>query len=87
MVLARDTERRCSYARAQENNQPGTEDKRIVWIFTNHRTTDDSQELSKPGAKSGDVLRIATINAARWRGADATEGTIEKGKVAEGIEA
>jgi len=35
----------------------------------------------------GMCFRIATINAARWRGADATEGTIEKGKVAEGIEA
>ena len=28
----------------QENKQPGTEDKRIRWIFTNHRTTDESQE-------------------------------------------
>jgi hypothetical protein len=35
---------------AQENTQPGTEDKRtedkrILWIFTNHRTTDDSAVL------------------------------------------
>jgi hypothetical protein len=30
---------------AQENTQPGTEDKRILWIFTNHRTTDDSAAL------------------------------------------
>jgi hypothetical protein len=39
--------------RAQENTQPATEDKRILWIFTNHRTTDDSEELSKltPGGK------------------------------------
>jgi hypothetical protein len=29
-----------------ENTQPGkTEDKRILWIFTNHRTTDDSASL------------------------------------------
>jgi hypothetical protein len=32
---------------AQENAQPGTEDKRILWIFTNHRTTDDSATLAK----------------------------------------
>jgi hypothetical protein len=32
---------------AQENAQPGTEDKRILWIFTNHRTTDDSAALPK----------------------------------------
>jgi hypothetical protein len=31
----------------QENTQPGTEDKRILWIFTNHRTTDDSATLPK----------------------------------------
>ena len=39
--------------RAQENTQPATEDKRILWIFTNHRTTDDSEKLSKltPGGK------------------------------------
>jgi hypothetical protein len=27
--------------RAQESPKAGTEDKRILWIFTNHRTTDD----------------------------------------------
>ena len=32
---------------AQENSQPGTEDKRILWIFTNHKTTDDSADLPK----------------------------------------
>jgi hypothetical protein len=32
---------------AQEKTQPGTEDKRILWIFTNHRTTDDSATLAK----------------------------------------
>jgi len=30
---------------AQENVQPEPEDKRILWFFTNHRTTDDSGEL------------------------------------------
>jgi len=50
---------RCSWCRlaaltavaltlsAQENTQPGNEDKRILWIFTNHRTTDDSAALPK----------------------------------------
>ena len=32
---------------AQQNTKPGTEDKRILWIFTNHRTTDDSAALPK----------------------------------------
>jgi hypothetical protein len=32
---------------AQETSQPGNEDKRILWIFTNHRTTDDSDDLPK----------------------------------------
>jgi hypothetical protein len=32
---------------AQENTQAGTEDKRILWIFTNHRTTDDSEQATK----------------------------------------
>ena len=32
---------------AQDNTQPATEDKRILWIFTNHRTTDDSAALTR----------------------------------------
>jgi hypothetical protein len=28
---------------AQGNNQSGTEDKRILWIFTNHRTIEESE--------------------------------------------
>jgi hypothetical protein len=31
---------------AQDNTQAGTEDKRILWIFTNHRTTDDSEQAA-----------------------------------------
>ena len=31
---------------AQDNNQPVSEDKRILWIFTNHRTTEDDTNLS-----------------------------------------
>jgi hypothetical protein len=32
---------------AQESPQAGAEDKRILWIFTNHRTTDDEVDLTK----------------------------------------
>ena len=51
--------------RAQENTQPATEDKRILWIFTNHRTTDDSKELSKltPGGKFAIAWADATDRA------------------------
>ena len=31
---------------AQEKTQSGTEDKRILWFFTNHRTTDKSEEAA-----------------------------------------
>ena len=36
---------------AQDNPQPQEEDKRILWIFTNHRTTDESEDLSRLSAK------------------------------------
>ena len=36
---------------AQENTPPGTEDKRILWIFTNHRTTDESAALPQLTAR------------------------------------
>jgi hypothetical protein len=50
---------------AQENAQPQTEDKRILWIFTNHRTTDDSTELSTltPGGKFAIAWGDATDRA------------------------
>ena len=53
---------------AQGNNQAGTEDtedKRILWIFTNHRTTDDSTTLSKltPGGKLAIAWGDATDRA------------------------
>jgi hypothetical protein len=47
--------------RAQENTQPATEDKRILGIFTNHRTTNDSEELSKLTA--GGKFAIAWADA------------------------
>jgi hypothetical protein len=50
---------------AQENTQPATEDKRILGIFTNHRTTDDSEELSTltPGGKFAIAWADATDRA------------------------
>lgn len=44
---------------------------------------EELENLVKAGLTPVDVLRMATINAARWRGADATEGTVEKGKTAD----
>lgn len=35
----------------QENTQSATEDKRILWIFTNHRTTDDSTDATSLTAR------------------------------------
>jgi hypothetical protein len=51
---------------AQQKTQPATEDQRILWIFTNHRTTDDSEELSKsltPGGKFAIAWADATDRA------------------------
>ena len=50
---------------AQQHTQPETEDKRILWIFTNHRTTDDSAALSKltPKGKLAIVWGDATDRA------------------------
>jgi imidazolonepropionase-like amidohydrolase len=44
---------------------------------------EELESLVKAGLTPVDALRMATINAARWRGADATEGTVEKGKTAD----
>jgi hypothetical protein len=47
---------------AQDSSQPA-EDKRILWIFTNHRTTDESEDLTKtltPGGKLGIAWGDAT---------------------------
>jgi imidazolonepropionase-like amidohydrolase len=40
-------------------------------------------ELVKAGLSPAEALRMATINAARWRGESATEGSVERGKVAD----
>jgi imidazolonepropionase-like amidohydrolase len=44
---------------------------------------EELENLVKAGLTPVDALRMATINAARWRGADAAEGTVETGKVAD----
>ena len=44
----------------QQNPQP-QEDKRILWIFTNHRTTDDAAEL--PPLTAGGKMGIAWSDA------------------------
>jgi hypothetical protein len=52
---------------AQDSTKPATEDKRILGIFTNHRTTDDSADLQKLTAKGklaiafGDATDPATF--------------------------
>ena len=50
---------------AQEDTQSETEDRRILWIFTNHRTTDDSAALTKlaPGGKLAIAWGDATDRA------------------------
>lgn len=54
---------------AQETTQPETakpeEDKRILWIFTNHRTTDESETLGTltPGGKLAIAWGDATDRA------------------------
>jgi hypothetical protein len=50
---------------AQESPQSGTEDKRILWFFTNHRTTDDPGALPKltPRGKLGIAFGDATDRA------------------------
>ena len=37
----------------------------------------------KAGLSPVEALRMGTIDAARWRGQDATEGSVEPGKVAD----
>jgi imidazolonepropionase-like amidohydrolase len=44
---------------------------------------EELENLVKAGLTPVDALRMATINAARWRGADGSEGTVETGKVAD----
>jgi imidazolonepropionase-like amidohydrolase len=43
---------------------------------------EEMEALVRIGLKPADVLQMATVNAAKWRG-DADEGTVEPGKVAD----
>ena len=45
-------------------------------------THEELQALVKIGLTPAEALRLATVNAAKWRG-DADEGTVEQGKVAD----
>jgi len=53
------------------------------YMFPGWSLHEELASLVKAGLTPADALRMSTINAARWRGADATEGTVEKGKVAD----
>jgi len=44
---------------------------------------EELQALVKAGLTPAEALRMGTINAARWRGEEATEGSVEPGKVAD----
>lgn len=44
---------------------------------------EELEALVKAGLSPAEALRMATINAARWRGESATEGSVERGKVAD----
>ena len=47
VLSARSPNRSSSYPPCPGNNQSKTEDKRILWIFTNHRTAEESANLPK----------------------------------------
>ena len=44
---------------------------------------EELESLVKAELTPADALRMATIDAARWRGEAATEGSVEKGKTAD----
>ncbi len=44
---------------------------------------EELENLVKAGLTPADALRLATIDAARWRGEAATEGSVETGKTAD----
>jgi imidazolonepropionase-like amidohydrolase len=44
---------------------------------------EELEALVKAGLSPAEALRMATINAARWRGESDTEGSVERGKVAD----
>jgi imidazolonepropionase-like amidohydrolase len=44
---------------------------------------EELEALVKAGLSPAEALRMATIDAARWRGESATESSVERGKVAD----
>jgi imidazolonepropionase-like amidohydrolase len=52
-------------------------------VFPGWSVHEELEELVKAGLTPAEALRMATINAARWRGESATEGSVERGKVAD----
>jgi hypothetical protein len=53
------------------------------YMFPGWSLHEELESLVKAGLKPVDALRMATINAAKWRGESDTEGSVEKGKVAD----
>jgi len=53
------------------------------FMFPGWSLHEELEALVKAGLKPIDALRMATINAAKWRGEDQTEGSVEKGNVAD----
>jgi imidazolonepropionase-like amidohydrolase len=54
-----------------------------IHMFPGYSIHDELEALVKAGLTPADVLRMATINAAHWRGEDGSEGSIGRGKVAD----
>jgi len=53
------------------------------FTFPGFSVHEELAALVRAGFTPGEALRLATINAARWRGEAATEGSVEKDKVAD----
>lgn len=53
------------------------------YMFPGWSLHDELESLVAAGVTPADALRMATINAARWRGEADSQGSIEKGKVAD----
>jgi imidazolonepropionase-like amidohydrolase len=58
----------------------GTDNSHTIPGWSIH---EELEALVKAGLSPLEALRMATIDAARWRGEDATEGSVEPGKVAD----
>jgi imidazolonepropionase-like amidohydrolase len=58
----------------------GTDNSHTIPGWSIH---EELEALVKAGLSPVEALRMATIDAARWRGEDATEGSVEPGKVAD----